>query len=247
MRRVNLQAAFLGEGGEGDLGEEEGLALAVRGGEIILVVPASTTDQQAVSKASIVRGSLRLETGRVFQFEIHDGAVGAFFEDEPGELFDRREAAPADGLSSLSAGSGRRESFGGAAALKGATATARDVMTTEVIGAQQDQTVDEVARLLSFHHVSGLPVCGPNRRVVGVVSEADLIGKQGIRVEEVMTSPAITVSENTHLDEVANVLTSKHIRRVPVMDAAGQLVGVVSRSDVLHWAASQVSEGRQEA
>ena len=50
----------------------------------------------------MLRGSLRLETGRVLTFEIHDGAVGAFFEDEPSELFDRREATPADGLSSVS-------------------------------------------------------------------------------------------------------------------------------------------------
>src|SRR5215210_6602294 len=128
MRRVNIQAAFLGEGGDSDTGDEEGLALAVRGGEIVLVMPAGTSEDRAVQAASTLRGSLRLESGRVLTFEIHDGAVGAFFEDEPAELFDRREAMPAEGLSSVSAKSARGETFGGAEALHGTIATVRDVM-----------------------------------------------------------------------------------------------------------------------
>src|ERR687887_112798 len=117
MRRVNIQAAFLGEGGGSDTGDEEGLALAVRGGEVIVVLPAGTPEDRAVSAASTLRGSLRLETGRVLLFEIHDGAVGAFFEDEPAELFDRREQTPADGLSSFGGKSAHRATFGGAEAL----------------------------------------------------------------------------------------------------------------------------------
>src|SRR2546423_627037 len=74
MRRVNIQAAFLGEGGESDTGDEEGLALAVRGGEVVLVLPAGTPEHRAVQDASTLRGSLRLESGRVLTFEIHDGA-----------------------------------------------------------------------------------------------------------------------------------------------------------------------------
>src|ERR671933_2722128 len=119
MRRVNIQAAFLGEGGESDTGDEEGLALVVRGGEVVLVLPAGTPEDRAVSAASTVRGSLRLETGRVLLFEIHDGAVGAFFEDEPAALFDERERTPADGLSSIG-GKPAHGSFGGADALHGA-------------------------------------------------------------------------------------------------------------------------------
>src|SRR5437588_60064 len=189
MRRVNIEAAFLGEGGVSDTGDEEGLALSVRGGEIVLVLPAGTSESRAVEAASIMRGSLRLETGRVLTFEIHDGAVGAFFEDEPVELFDRREASPADGLSSVSARPADRPTFGGAEALHGAAATAKDVMTTSVIDVTPRESVDEAARLLTFHDISGLPVC-QNGRVVGVVSEADLIGKSGTTVSEVMTSPA---------------------------------------------------------
>jgi CBS domain-containing protein len=241
MRRVNIEAAFLGEGGESDTGDEEGLALAVRGGEIVLVLPAGTPEIRAVEAASTLRGSLRLETGRVLTFEIHDGAVGAFFEDEPAELFDRREATPADGLSSVGAKPAHQPTFGGAEALHGAVATARDVMTTNVISVTTQESVDEAARLLTFHDVSGLPVC-EGGRVVGVVSEADLIGKSGSTVGEVMTSPAVTVSESTGLERVAEQLTQQRIRRLPVVDPKGNLVGIVSRRDVLCWAANRVAE-----
>jgi len=240
MRSVNIEAAFLGEGGISDTGDEEGLALSVRGGEIVLVLPAGTPETRAVEAASTVRGSLRLETGRVLTFEIHDGAVGAFFEYEPGELFDRREAAPADGLSSVSARpAGGGASFGGAEALHGAAATARDVMTTSVVSVAPGDSVDEAARLLTFHDISGLPVCD-GTRVVGVLSEADLIGKSGSTVGQVMTTPAVTISETTGLEHVAEQLTQQRIRRLPVVDAAGSLVGIVSRHDVLVWASRRV-------
>jgi CBS domain-containing protein len=239
MRRVNIQAAFLGEGGDSDTGDEEGLALAVRGGEVVLVLPAGTSDDLAVHSASMLRGSLRLETGRVLTFEIHDGAVGAFFEDESAELFDRREMTPGDGLSSVSSRPANTPTFGGAEALHGAAATARDVMTTNVVSTTAQESVDEAARLLQFHDVSGLPVCADGR-VIGVVSEADLIGKSGATVGDVMTSPAVTVSETTSLEHVAEQLTQQRIRRLPVVDAQGQLVGIVGRRDVLRWAASRV-------
>ena len=235
MRRVNIEAAFLGEGGVSDTGDEEGLALSVRGGEIVLVLPAGTPEMRAVDSASTVRGSLRLETGRVMTFEIHDGAVGAFFEDEPSELFDRREASPADGLSSVSARPAGNTGFRGAEALQGVSATARDVMTTNVVSVSPGDSVDEAVRLLTFHDISGLPVCD-GRRVVGVISEADLIGKSGSTVGEVMTSPAVSVHESTTLEDVAHQLTQQRIRRLPVVDAQGQIVGIVSRHDVLLWA-----------
>jgi predicted transcriptional regulator len=243
MRRVNIQAAFLGEGGDSDTGDEEGLALAVRGGEIVLVLPAGTSEEKAVHAASTLRGSLRLESGRVLTFEIHDGAVGAFFEDEPAELFDRREESPADGLSSVSTKPAHRETFGGAEALHGSIATVRDVMTTSVISVSPDETVDEAARLLTFHDVSGLPVCADSK-VIGVVSEADLIGKSGATVGDVMTSPAVTALESTGLEQVAELLTQQRIRRVPVVSGQGHLIGIVSRRDVLRWAASRVPTGK---
>jgi CBS domain-containing protein len=146
---------------------------------------------------------------------------------------------PGDGLSSVSSKPANRPTFGGAEALHGAMATARDVMTTNVVSTTAQESVDEVARLLGFHDVSGLPVC-EDGRVIGVVSEADLIGKSGATVGDVMTSPAVTVAETMSLEHVAEQLTQQRIRRLPVLDAAGRLVGVVSRRDVLRWAASRI-------
>src|SRR5438132_1359644 len=146
---------------------------------------------------------------------------------------------------SASARPAHRQSFGGAEALHGTHASARDVMTTNVVSVSPSESVDEAARLLTFHDVSGLPV-RDGSRVVGVVSEADLIGKSGSTVGEVMTSPAVTVSESTPLDQVAEQLTAQRIRRLPVVDASGKLVGVVSRRDVLKWAASRVPSAARE-
>jgi CBS domain-containing protein len=240
MRRVNIEAAFLGEGGVSDTGDEEGLALSVRGGEIVLVLPAGTPESRAVQAASTVRGSLRLENGRVMTFEIQDGAVGAFFEDEPSELFDRREATPAEGLSSVGTRPAESASFRGAEALQGVSATARDVMTTDVVSVSPTDSVDEAARLLTFHDISGLPVC-EGGRVVGVVSEADLIGKSGSTVGDVMTTPAVTVPESARLEQIAHQLTQQRIRRLPVVSETGQLVGIVSRHDVLLWASRRAA------
>src|SRR6476660_6452479 len=113
MRRVNTQATVRSARGDSDTGDEAAIARPVRGGEVVLVLPAGPADARALESSSTLRGSLRLETGRVLTFEIHDGAVGAFFEDEPGELFDRRELEPSDGLSSVSAKPADRPSFGG--------------------------------------------------------------------------------------------------------------------------------------
>jgi CBS domain-containing protein len=142
-------------------------------------------------------------------------------------------------LSSVSAKPADRPSFGGAEALHGASVTARDVMVTDVVSAAPNDSVDEAARLLTFHDISGLPVCSDGK-VVGVISEADLIGKSGATVGAVMTSPAVTVAATTRLEQVAEQLTQQRIRRVPVVDEHGRLVGIVSRRDVLKWAASRV-------
>jgi len=77
--------------------------------------------------------------------------------------------------------------------------------------------------------------------VVGVISEADLIGKSGATVGDVMTSPAVTIPESTSLENVAHQLTQLRIRRLPVVDANGNLLGIVSRHDVLLWASRRAS------
>ncbi len=95
MKRVNIEDAFVGEPTSDRAGAEaadgdEALVLAVRGGEVVAVVPAGTPEDGAVGAARLIRGALRLENERVLTFEIHEGASGAFFEDESARLHRRR-------------------------------------------------------------------------------------------------------------------------------------------------------------
>jgi len=136
----------------------------------------------------------------------------------------------------------------------------RDVMTREVIAVGKDATPQEVARLLSENRISGMPVVDEGRRVIGVVSEADVLYTAGVkkghtfrdilrhllgeplpsrqkgdRVEDIMTTPAITTTPETDITEVARVLDEKRIKRLPVVDHEQKLVGIVSRANLVRF------------
>ncbi len=231
MKRVNIKAAFVGEPTASQEGLEsdddaEAVVITVRGGQVTLVVPEGTEDDQLVRVGSVLRGELRLESERVLTFEIHEGATGAFFEDEPTHLHDRREAETAVGM--FSGPSGRMEEHGG---------LARDVMTSEVITVVPGTTVKEATELLAFHNISGVLVCQDDR-LLGVVSEADIIGKPGTIVTDIMTRDVVTVAESMPIQEVATLLVRRGIKRVPVM-RDDRVVGLLSRADLVRWLASQ--------
>ena len=107
-----------------------------------------------------------------------------------------------------------------------------DVMTTNVITIPAHQTKQHAARLLSQHRISGLPVVNDEQVVIGVVSEYDIISKQGQTVDEIMTRGVISVTPDTNLDEVSHLLVHERIKRLPVLDQ-GKLVGIVSRADLV--------------
>jgi CBS domain-containing protein len=134
----------------------------------------------------------------------------------------------------------------------------RDVMTREVVCARLSTPYQELVGLLAERHVSAVPVVDDARHVLGVVSESDLILKQGQpadvvrrsllasrrrRVErlkarggtaaELMTWPVVTVGPRASVVEAARLLRKHQIKRLPVTDPAGRLVGIVSHSDVL--------------
>jgi CBS domain-containing protein len=109
---------------------------------------------------------------------------------------------------------------------------AEDVMTTRVVTITEDQTKQQAARLLSQHHISGLPVVNADHMVVGVVTEYDVIGKEGQSVGEIMTRGVISVTPDTELEEVSHLLVHERIKRLPVLDQ-GKLVGIVSRADLV--------------
>jgi len=139
--------------------------------------------------------------------------------------------------------------------------TASDVMTTEVITVASATPVYEIAKLLHTHQISGVPVVDPDKRVIGIVSEGDLIGHaevvgeqhrswllglfsdvrglardytktHGRCAKDVMVSPVITVSPDASLAEIVKTLKENRIKRVPVVEN-GKLVGIVTRGNLL--------------
>lgn len=115
---------------------------------------------------------------------------------------------------------------------------AEDVMTTKVITVTEDQTKQQAARLLSQHRISGLPVINADNVVVGVVTEYDVISKKGRTVGEIMTRGVISIAPDTDLEEVSHILVHERIKRLPVLHQ-GQLLGIVSRADLVREVALQ--------
>ncbi|CEP66204.1 Aldolase-type TIM barrel [Moorella glycerini] len=110
---------------------------------------------------------------------------------------------------------------------------ARDIMTTEVIVINASARIYELTRLLAEHKISGVPVCDDGNRVVGIVTEGDLIGlKNGNRVRDIMSREVVGVDAEMPVEEVAAILHEKKIKRVPVY-SNGRLVGIISRADIV--------------
>jgi CBS domain-containing protein len=112
---------------------------------------------------------------------------------------------------------------------------ARDIMTHRVYTTTPQATVQEVAQLLSRERISGVPVINSEGKLIGIVTEADIIAKatsNDLRVKDIMSSEVIVVDEETPVSEIAQLLTSKKIKRVPVVHD-GRVVGIVSRADIV--------------
>lgn len=115
---------------------------------------------------------------------------------------------------------------------------ARDIMTHEVISIHPGAPIREAARLLSDYNISGAPVISVRGEMVGIVTQADLISKDGETVADIMTPRVITVAEQTPVDEIAQILTSNRFKRVPVV-RGGHVVGIVSRANIVRMMASR--------
>jgi len=133
-------------------------------------------------------------------------------------------------------------------------ATVKDVMTAEVVAVRRDATFKELAAVLRRYRVSALPVVDDAGRVIGVVSEADLLAKEaladpgvmaevlhrkdvrkaeGLTAGDLMTSPPVTAAPEDPIEQAARMMHFMRVKRLPVVNSGGQLVGIVSRSDVL--------------
>jgi len=143
---------------------------------------------------------------------------------------------------------------------------AHQIMTRPVISVTPDTMIAEAANIMLQRHVSGLPVVDPTGKLVGIISEgdflrrgeigtqrrrgrflkfilgpgkeaADFVHENGRKIAEIMTPEPLTISEDTGLQEIVELMEKNHVKRLPVM-RGDQLVGIVSRANLLQAVAS---------
>lgn len=138
-------------------------------------------------------------------------------------------------------------------------ARVRDVMTDEVVAVRRDASFAEMAARLHQDRVSAFPVIDENRKVIGIVSETDLLVREalpgnhadiaaaitgvpqhkdrtkaeGLTAGDLMTHPAVTVRPEYTVEDAARLMYVLRVKRLPVVDAGGCLVGIASRADLL--------------
>jgi CBS domain-containing protein len=108
----------------------------------------------------------------------------------------------------------------------------KDIMTSDIATVRPDTPTENAARLMFSRSISGAPVVDENNQLVGVVTEFDIIAKEGRTVADIMTTDVVSVGEDTDAETVAQILISRRVRRVPVV-RDGKIVGIVSRSDLV--------------
>ncbi len=146
----------------------------------------------------------------------------------------------------------------------------RDVMATRVVAVRKTASFKEMILRMRKSRISAFPVVDDQGRVVGVVSQADMLDKEaelatgqgplagvlrfgdhekasGVTAAELMTSPPVTAGPDTPLAEAARLMRDHQVKRLPVINAAGRLVGIVSRADVLSVFTRPDADIRREA
>ena len=137
--------------------------------------------------------------------------------------------------------------------------TVKDVMTTRVVSVKRGASFRTMATALREYRVSAFPVVDDDGKVIGVVSEADMLAKEALESEpegmpgmiagilrrkehekargttagDLMTCPAVTVTPDDTLERAARLMYTRKVKRLPVVDANGHLVGIIGRSDLL--------------
>ncbi|MGW7456276.1 CBS domain-containing protein [Streptomyces sp. NPDC054797] len=118
------------------------------------------------------------------------------------------------------------------------------LMTDEVVSVVPSTSFKDVAKLLAAHDITGLPVVDEEERVVGVVSETDLLARQAdggrssdrrgeLTAADVMSCPAVCVHADETAPNAARLMTRRSVERLPVVDEEDRLVGIVTRRDLL--------------
>ena len=119
---------------------------------------------------------------------------------------------------------------------------AKEIMTRDIITVSPSMKIKDLAMTLIKNQISGAPVAGKDGKILGVVSEADIISKKGKDVRAIMSKKVISVSEDATVEEVAQLMTTHAIKRLPVMNGAA-IVGIVSRADIV----SAIAQGEHVA
>jgi CBS domain-containing protein len=110
---------------------------------------------------------------------------------------------------------------------------AADVMTPDPLTFKPETSAHEAAAILSEHRISGAPVVNETGNIVGIVSEYDLIARSGATVREVMTRDVVMVPSTATVDRVRALLVTQRLKRLPVVNSEGKLVGLISRADLV--------------
>ncbi len=132
----------------------------------------------------------------------------------------------------------------------------KDVMTTPVVAVRPTASFKELAATLRRHRISALPVVDEDTKVIGIVSEADMLAKEalygdhggvmagrlphreqqkadGVTAGDLMTRQTVTVAPEDTVEQAARLMYHLRVKRLPVIDPDGHLVGIVSRADML--------------
>jgi tRNA nucleotidyltransferase (CCA-adding enzyme) len=113
-----------------------------------------------------------------------------------------------------------------------ANVRAYDIMTKDVLTVTPDMSKDEARDVLFQHGIHGVPVVDHSGRLVGMVSVVDVAGKLGTRVLHIMEHHPVTASEDASAGEIASLMLTQNVRRVPIL-REGRLVGIVGASDII--------------
>jgi CBS domain-containing membrane protein len=138
--------------------------------------------------------------------------------------------------------------------------TAAEIMTRDVVLVREETPLAEVAAAMGARGISGVPVVAENGGVVGIISEKDILRRMGVAgrqnfmtvvaaclitkgcvslpsqyqvAKDLMTSPALVIKPTTSVQEISILFAARGVNRVPVVDEAGKLVGIVSRGDLV--------------
>ena len=116
----------------------------------------------------------------------------------------------------------------------------KEIMTTDVVAVNEETPVDRVIELLVAHDITGIPVVDGENRLVGIVTEKNVLNvlSSGSGVSRTagacMTRDVVSFDENDDVIAICECLVNNHFRRVPIL-SHGKLVGIISRRDLIHY------------